>query len=175
MLPNAGTEKIVSCSSSQEVYIQPSLWNDVLKANLGVFLSLQLKCAHLVPAKAPLPEEAIFNQKKAAVEERRDARKAQHKKRQIAKHDRNDNRTKRRKAGELGVSSDEDPSSEPSWSGDVATIDLLTDKRRIPLRSASVRTHTFFTTGFQRFLSIRGARGLQAFDLPLHTSYSNLN
>jgi hypothetical protein len=22
----------------------------------------QLKCAHLVPAKAPLPEEAIFNQ-----------------------------------------------------------------------------------------------------------------
>jgi hypothetical protein len=31
--------------------------------------------------------------------------------------------------------------------------------------------HTFFTTGFPRFLSIRGARGLQAFDLPLHTSY----
>jgi hypothetical protein len=26
-------------------------------------LSLVLKCAHLVPAKAPLPEEAIFNQK----------------------------------------------------------------------------------------------------------------
>jgi hypothetical protein len=164
MLPNAGTEKIVSCSSSQEVYIQPSLWNDVLKANLGVFLSLQLKCAHLVPAKAPLSEEAIFNHKKAVVEERRDARKAQHKKRQIAKRDRNDNRTKRRKAGELGVSSDEDPSPEPSCSGDVAsaTIDLLTDKRRIPLRSASVRTHTFFTTGFPRFLSIRGARGLQA-------------
>jgi hypothetical protein len=63
MLPNAGTEKIVSCSSSQEVYIQPSSWNDVLEANLGVFLSLQLKCAHLVPAKAPLLEEAIFNQK----------------------------------------------------------------------------------------------------------------
>jgi hypothetical protein len=52
---------------------------------------------------------------------------------------------------------------------------LLTDKRRIPLRSASVRTHTFFTTGFPRFLSIHGARGLQAFDLPLHTSYSNPN
>jgi hypothetical protein len=45
----------------------------------------------------------------------------QHKKRQIAKRDRNDNRTKRRKAGELGVSSDEDPSPEPSWSGDVAS------------------------------------------------------
>jgi hypothetical protein len=39
---------------------------------------------------------------------------------------------------------------------------LLTDKTRIHLRSASVRTYTFFTTGFQRFLSIRGARGLLA-------------
>jgi hypothetical protein len=55
MLPNVGTEKIVSCLSPQEVYIRPSPWNDVLEANLGVFLSLSLKCAHLVPAKAPLP------------------------------------------------------------------------------------------------------------------------
>jgi hypothetical protein len=31
--------------------------------------------------------------------------------------------------------------------------------------------HTFFTTGFPRFLSIRGARGLQAFDQQRHTSY----
>jgi hypothetical protein len=30
-------------------------------------------------------------------------------------------------------------------------------------------THTFFTTGFPRFLSIRGARGLQAIDLLWHT------
>jgi hypothetical protein len=52
---------------------------------------------------------------------------------------------------------------------------LLMDKRRIHLRSASVRTYTFFTTGFPRFLSIRGARGLQAFDLPLLTNYSNPN
>jgi hypothetical protein len=52
---------------------------------------------------------------------------------------------------------------------------LLTDKRRIHLQSASVRTYTFFTTGFPRFLSIRGARGLQAFDLPLLTNYSNPN
>jgi hypothetical protein len=63
--------------------------------------------------------------------------------------------------------------------GDVASssppFPLLTDKRRIPLRSASVRTYIFFTTGFPRFLSIRGARGLQAFDLPLHSSYSNPN
>jgi hypothetical protein len=46
-----------------------------------------LKCAHLVPAKAPLPEEAIFNRNKAVVKKRRAARKAQHKKRQIAKRD----------------------------------------------------------------------------------------
>jgi hypothetical protein len=31
--------------------------------------------------------------------------------------------------------------------------------------------HTFFTTGFPRFLSIFGARGLQAFNLLLRTSY----
>jgi ribonuclease HI len=54
-------------------------------------------------------------------------------------------------------------------------LDVLTNKRRIHLRSASVQTYTFFTTGFPRFLSIRGARGLQAFDLPLLTSYSNPN
>jgi hypothetical protein len=52
---------------------------------------------------------------------------------------------------------------------------VLTDKRCIHLRSASVRTYTFFTTGFPRFLSIRGARGLQAFDLPLLINYSNSN
>jgi hypothetical protein len=39
---------------------------------------------------------------------------------------------------------------------------VLMDKTRIHLRSASVRTYTFFTTGFPRFLSIRGARGLLA-------------
>jgi hypothetical protein len=39
---------------------------------------------------------------------------------------------------------------------------VLTDKTRIHLRSASVQTYTFFTTGFPRFLSIRGARGLLA-------------
>jgi hypothetical protein len=39
---------------------------------------------------------------------------------------------------------------------------VLTDKRHVPLRSGSVRIHTFFTTGFPRFLSTRGARGLQA-------------
>jgi hypothetical protein len=57
----------------------------------------------------------------------------------------------------------------------LVTIPMLTDKRCIHLRSASIRTYTFFTTGFPRFLSIRGARGLQAFDLPLLTNYSNPN
>jgi hypothetical protein len=61
------------------------------------------------------------NQNKAAAEKRRAARKAQHKKRQIAKRDRNDNRIKRRKAGELDVSSNKDPSPDPSWSRDVAS------------------------------------------------------
>jgi hypothetical protein len=37
---------------------------------------LQLKCAYLVPAKVPLPEEAIFNRNKAAVERRCAAHKA---------------------------------------------------------------------------------------------------
>jgi hypothetical protein len=41
-------------------------------------------------------------------------------------------------------------------------VALLTDKTRIHLRSASVRTYTFFTTRFSRFLSIRRARGLLA-------------
>jgi hypothetical protein len=72
-----------------------------------------LKCAHLVPTKAPLPEEAIFNQNQAAAERRHAARKVQHKKRQIAKRDRNDDHNKRWKAGEQGVSSDEDPSPQP--------------------------------------------------------------
>jgi hypothetical protein len=56
----------------------------------------------------------IFNQNKTAEKKRRAARKAQYKKCQIAKRNRNDNRNKRRKAGKLGVSSDEDPSPEPS-------------------------------------------------------------
>jgi hypothetical protein len=42
---------------------------------------LQLKCAYLVPAKAPLPEEVIFNRNKAAMERQRAARKARHKER----------------------------------------------------------------------------------------------
>jgi hypothetical protein len=35
----------------------------------------------------------------------------------------------------------------------VTQVPLLTDKTCIHLRSASVRTYTFFTTGFPRFLS----------------------
>jgi hypothetical protein len=85
-------------------------------------LFLQLKCVHLVSAKAPLPEEAIFNRNKAVVERRRAARKAQHKEREIAKSDRNDNRIKRRKAGEHDVSSNKDPSPEPAWSGDEPNV-----------------------------------------------------
>jgi hypothetical protein len=81
-------------------------------------LLFQCKCAHLVPAKAPLPEEAIFKRNQAAAERRRATCKAQHKEQEIAKRDRNDNRIKRRKVGERDVSSDEDPSPTPAWSGD---------------------------------------------------------
>jgi hypothetical protein len=45
---------------------------------------------------------------------------------------------------------------------DDVVVKMLTDKTRIHLRSASVRTYTFFTTGFPRYLSIRRARGLLA-------------
>jgi hypothetical protein len=45
---------------------------------------------------------------------------------------------------------------------ELGVVPLLTDKTRIHLRSASVRTYTFFTTEFPRFLLIRGARGLLA-------------
>jgi hypothetical protein len=67
-----------------------------------------------------------------------------------------------------------------SWPKGVITVGytiehafdcMLTDKRRIHLRSTSIWTYTFFTTGFPRFLSIHGARGLQALDLPLLTNY----
>jgi hypothetical protein len=61
-----------------------------------------------------------------------------------------------------------------SQAGPLLPTPLLTNKRHIHLRSASVRTYTFFTTGFPRFLSIHGARGLQAFDLPLLTTTQTL-
>jgi hypothetical protein len=85
----------------------------------------------------------IFNQNQAAVVKRRAACKAQHKKCQIAKRNLNDDRNKRRKAGEQGVSSDEDPSFKPSWSGDVAsaTVDwsnMSGSSSSSPLRSAEV-------------------------------------
>jgi hypothetical protein len=121
MLPNSGTEKFVSCLSSRQD--SSALRREITFSgfDLGASLLRQLKCAHHISAKAPLPEEAIFKQNQAAAEKRRAAHKAQHKKRQIAKCDRNDNRNKRQKAGEQGVSSDEDPSPEPSWSGDIAS------------------------------------------------------
>jgi hypothetical protein len=51
----------------------------LLRLTFYTFLLLQLKCAYLVPAKAPLPEKVIFNQNKAAAERWRAARKTQHK------------------------------------------------------------------------------------------------
>jgi hypothetical protein len=48
---------------------------------------------------------------------------------------------------------------------------VLTDKDVSLYNPQVYGPHTFFTTGFPRFLSIRGARGLQAFDQQQHTSY----
>jgi hypothetical protein len=48
--------------------------------------------------------------------------KEQHKEKEIAKLDQNDNRIKCHKAGERNVSSDEDPSLPPAWSGDEPSV-----------------------------------------------------
>jgi hypothetical protein len=77
-------------------------------------LVFQLKCTHLVPAKVPLPEEAIFKCNQVAAERRRATRKAQHKEQEIVKRDWNDDYIKRRKVGEHNVSSDEDSSPAPA-------------------------------------------------------------
>jgi hypothetical protein len=47
---------------------------------------------------------------------------ALHKDQEIAKRDWNDDRIKRRKAGERGVSSNEDPSPETAWRGDEPNV-----------------------------------------------------
>jgi hypothetical protein len=78
-------------------------------------------CASCV-SQGAFPEEAIFNRNKAVAERERDVRKAQHKEREITKRNRNDDRIKRQKAGERGVSSDEDPSPELAWSGDEPSV-----------------------------------------------------
>jgi hypothetical protein len=122
--PQRGDIEICKLSVFLASFICLLSWEDLLGFDLGAFLLRQLKCTHLIPAKAPLSEEAIFNQNQAATEKRRATRKARHKKRQIAKRDRNDDHNKRRKAGETGVSSDEDPSPEPSWSGDVTSVTI---------------------------------------------------
>jgi hypothetical protein len=75
MLPNAGTEKF-KLSVFLASFIRPLSWKGLLGFDLGTSLLWQLKCAHLVPTKAPLPEEAIFNQNQAAAEKGRAACKA---------------------------------------------------------------------------------------------------
>jgi hypothetical protein len=61
MLPNAGTE-ICRLSVFLASFTCLLSWEDLLGFDLGASLLWQLKCAHFVPAKAPLLEEAIFNQ-----------------------------------------------------------------------------------------------------------------
>jgi hypothetical protein len=66
--PQRGDRKVCKLFVFSIYFIRLLSWHRYSRslsspANLRVFLSSQLKCAHLVPAKAPLPEEAIFNQK----------------------------------------------------------------------------------------------------------------
>jgi hypothetical protein len=75
-----------------------------------------------VPVKAPLLEEAIFKRNQAAADRRRAECKEQHKEREIAKRDRNDDSIKRCKAGEHNVFSNEDLSPSPPWSGDEPNV-----------------------------------------------------
>jgi hypothetical protein len=79
--PQCGDKEICNLSVFSASFTCLLSWEDLLGSDLGAFLSRQWKCAHLVPTKAPLPEEAIFNQNQATAEKRRAARKAQHKKR----------------------------------------------------------------------------------------------
>jgi hypothetical protein len=74
--PQCGNGEICKLSifSASSIHLLP--WEDLLRFDLDAFLLLQLKCAHLVSAKAPLPEEVIFNQNQAAAEKRRAACKA---------------------------------------------------------------------------------------------------
>jgi hypothetical protein len=99
--PQRGDRETCKLSIFSASFIRPLSWKDLLGFDLGAFPLRQLKCAHLVPTKAPLQEEAILNQNQVATEKRRVVRKAQHKKCQIAKRDRNDNCNKRQKVGSV--------------------------------------------------------------------------
>jgi hypothetical protein len=86
MLPHGGTEKLVCSRLFRQVFVSLrsfSLESAFSEITGGYYLArsmfLQLKCVHLVPAKAPLPEESIFNRNKATAERRQTTHKAQHK------------------------------------------------------------------------------------------------
>jgi hypothetical protein len=85
----------------------------------------------------------IFKRNQAIAERQRAVLKAQHKEKEIAKCDHNNNRIKRRKAGKRNVSSDEDPSPPPVWSGDepsaaVDWSDMLGSFSPSPSQAAEV-------------------------------------
>jgi hypothetical protein len=78
--PQSGNREICNLSVFLASSIRLLPREDLLGFDLSAFSLMQLKCTHLVLAKAPLPDEAIFNQNQAAAERRRATRKAQHKK-----------------------------------------------------------------------------------------------
>jgi hypothetical protein len=59
--PQCGNGEVCKLSVFSASLIRLLSWEGILRFDLSAFLLLQLKCAYLVRAKAPLPEEAIFN------------------------------------------------------------------------------------------------------------------
>jgi hypothetical protein len=115
MLPNEGTKKLVSflplLPTSSEVFVD--CVDSEFLAVMMVPLFFQQKSVDPIPVKHPIPQDAIRNRSKAAVERRRADHKAKHKKEEIAKRERNDQCAKSRRLKDTAVSSDEDPSPPP--------------------------------------------------------------
>jgi hypothetical protein len=59
--PQCGNGEVCKLSIFSASLIRLLSWEGILRFDLSAFLLLQLKYAYLVRAKAPLPEEAIFN------------------------------------------------------------------------------------------------------------------
>jgi hypothetical protein len=125
MLPNEGTKKFVShylldTSCLLCFFVVKSIFSDALYSSC-------LFCLLVVAVEVCLPHSDQGTSPGGGgfqLEQGGSVEAACHKERQIAKRDRNENRIKRRKAGERGDSSDEDLSPETSWSGDVPSAEV---------------------------------------------------
>jgi hypothetical protein len=83
-----------------------------------------LRSSGIIPAKPPLPQNAVRNHSKHATERRRPERKAKRKREEIAKSERNNHCAKLRQLKEIVVSSDEDPSPSLLCTGDKESANV---------------------------------------------------